>query len=123
MKKALKITGIVFGILMVLAALIFFITGFVFFGTADEVAKQMVQNDSGISYEVAHATCIATGTGFVISGVIVVIGAVFSFVLAGLSGQEYPKKGLFIALGVLAILTGAEVPGVIAIVHGAKNGN
>lgn len=123
MKKALKITGIIFGILLVFSALSLFITGFVFIGSADAVAKQMVETDPNIAYEAARAMCASLGAGFIISAIVVTVGAVFSFVLAGMSKTDFPKKGTFIALGVLAILTGAEVPGVIAIVHGAKNGN
>lgn len=123
MKKALKITGIVFGILLVFSALSLFISGFVFVGTADAVAKQMVENDPKMAYEAARGVCVGMGTAFIISAIIVTLGAVFSFVLAAKSKADFPKKGTFIALGVLAILTGAEVPGVIAIIHGAKNGN
>lgn len=128
MKKALKITGIVFGILLIVGAITWIILGAVTLGNLETLAKGSVtvpKDSSDYALAVATATSVygVYGTMFLILGIVCIPGAVLSFLLAKFSGDEYPSKAKFITMGIFAIVTGAEVPGIIAIVHGAKNGN
>lgn len=122
MQKALKITGIIFGILLAISTLITLIVGCTALAAADQVAREMMKTDTTLTYETAKAAASASGIVCVVISVYTLLGTIFSFVLAAKGKDETPKKGSLIALGVLGILTGAEVPGVIAIVHAAKNG-
>ena len=69
------------------------------------------------------ATYASAGTSLIFSGIWTVVGCVISFVLSKKANDSFPKKSTLIALGVVGIIFGAEVPGVLAIIHGAKNGN
>ena len=128
MKKALKITGIVFGILLIIGAITWIIIGGVTLGNLETMAKSMVtvsESDAGYAAAVATATSVLAVEGvlFIALGVISIPGSVLSFLLAKFSDDENPSKKKFIIMGVFSIITGAEVPGILAIVHGAKNGN
>lgn len=120
MQKALKITGIIFGVLLAIAAVIFFIVAAVINGVSADTVKELVSQ----GYKEADAKAAVTTliTIYIVLGVICVPGAVVSFLLAAFSKRESPKKVEMIILGIVAILFGAEVPGVLAIIHGAKNG-
>ncbi len=120
MQKALKITGIVFGIVLAVTAFIMFIVGGVTLATSSEVVKELVKQ--GTEQPVAEAAVATTAATFFVLGAIFVIGGVFSFIAAHLAKKDDASKGSLIAIGVLNILFGSEVVGVISIIHGAKNG-
>lgn len=120
MQKALKITGIIFGVVLALTALVMFIIGGVTLGVSEEVIKNLVSE--GYKEADAALAVATTATTMFVLGSIFIIGCVFSFIAAHLSGKDDASKGSLIAIGVLNILFGSEVVGVLSIVHGAKNG-
>lgn len=122
MQKALKITSIVFGILLAISSITCLIMGIVFIVGADPLANAAAQGDRDV-YIALVATYASAGTSLIFSGIWTVVGCVISFVLSKKANDSFPKKSTLIALGVVGIIFGAEVPGVLAIIHGAKNGN
>lgn len=122
MKKALKITGIIFGIVFVVTAVVMFIIGIATNATADEVVKTLTSGENAISKEAAEAMIVTTATTMYTLGAIFAVGGIFSFVAVHFAKKEEVKKGSMIALGVFNILFGSEVVGVLSIVYGAKNG-
>ncbi len=121
MQKALKITGIIFGILLIIGAAIFILFGAVTMGASSEVIKNAASN-AGISEAEAMAVVKGTGTFFLVSGIWLIPGAVLSFLAAKFSKDDNPSKAKLITTGVLNIVFGSAVVGVLSIVHGAKNG-
>ncbi len=120
MQKALKITGIIFGIVLAVTAVIMFIIGGATLGTADEVVKNLV--DQGYAKDVAQAAVTTSATTMFVFGAIFLVGCVLSFIAVHFSKKDDASKGALITLGVFNILFGNEVVGVISIIHGAKNG-
>ena len=120
MQKALKITGIVFGIILAITAVVMIIIGAATVGTGSEVAKNLVSQ--GYTEAAAQAAVTTTATTMFVLGGIFVIGTALSFAAVHFSKKEDATKGSLIALGVLNILFCNEVVGVLSIVHGAKNG-
>ena len=133
MKKALNITSLVFGILGVLSVIAFLILGTVFLVSADPLARaivdQAIQADSTVDAEALYASALVVfstcGTAFVVMGAIGIAGTALCFVLHHMSSKPVASRSTLITLGVLTVLFGVNgqiVPGVLAIVHGAKNG-
>ena len=120
MKKALKITGIIFGVVFVVTAVIFLIVGITTSATGPEVVKQLVEQ--GYDKAVAQASVTTTATIFYVLGAIFAIGGVFSFVAVHFAKKEEVSRASMIALGVFNILFASEVVGVLSIVYGAKFG-
>ncbi len=123
MKKALKITGIVFGALLLISAIFQILTGAVIFGMTDDIVKEMVKQNANMTTADAQTWVTGLATFFIIFGVYIILGAILSFVTGFMSKDENPSKAKFITLGVFNIIFGSAVVGVISIVHGAKNGN
>ena len=133
MKKALNITSLVFGILGVLSVIAFLILGTVFLVSADPLARaivdQAIQADSTVDAEALYASTLVVfstcGTAFVVMGAIGIAGTALCFVLHHMANKPVASRSTLITLGVLTVLFGVNghsVPGVLAIVHGAKNG-
>ena len=122
MQKALKITSIVFGVLLVISAVTCLIMGIVFAAGADSLASVAAQGDNE-AYIALASLYVGSGVSLIFTGIWAVVGSVISFVLSKKANDSFPKKGTLIGLGVVGIIFGAEVPGVIAIIYGAKNGN
>ncbi len=122
MQKALKITSIVFGVLLVISAVTCLIMGIVFAAGADSLASVAAQGDNE-AYKALASLYVSSGAILIFTGIWAVVGSVISFVLSKKANDSFPKKGTLIGLGVAGIIFGAEVPGVIAIIYGAKNGN
>ena len=133
MKKALNITSLVFGILGVLSVIAFLILGTVFLVSADPLARaivdQAIQADSTVDAEALYASTLVVfstcGTAFVVMGAIGIAGTALCFVLPHMANKPVASRSTLITLGVLTVLFGVNgqiVPGVLAIVHGAKNG-
>lgn len=122
MQKALKITSIVFGVLLVISAVTCLIMGIVFAAGADSLASVAAQGDNE-AYIALASLYVSSGVTLIFTGIWAVVGSVISFVLSKKANDSFPKKGTLIGLGVAGIIFGAEVPGVIAIIYGAKNGN
>ena len=123
MQKALKITSIVFGVLLVISAVTCLIMGIVFAAGADSLASVAAQGDNDEAYIALASLYVSSGWTLIFTGIWAVVGSVISFVLSKKANDSFPKKGTLIGLGVAGIIFGAEVPGVIAIIYGAKNGN
>ena len=133
MKKALNITSLVFGILGVLSVIAFLILGTVFLVSADPLARaivdQAIQADSTVNAEALYESTLVVfstcGTAFVVMGAIGIAGTALCFVLHHMANKPVASRSTLITLGVLTVLLGVNgqiVPGVLAIVHGAKNG-
>lgn len=122
MQKALKITSIVFGVLLVISAVTCLIMGIVFAAGADSLASVAAQGDNE-AYIALASLYVGSGVSLIFTGIWAIVGSVISFVLSKKANDSFPKKGTLIGLGVAGIIFGAEVPGVIAIIYGAKNGN
>ena len=133
MKKALNITSLVFGILGVLSVIAFLILGTVFLVSADPLARaivdQAIQADSTVNAEALYESTLVIfstcGTAFVVMGAIGIAGTALCFVLHHMANKPVASRSTLITLGVLTVLFGVNgqiVPGVLAIVHGAKNG-
>ncbi len=122
MQKALKITSIVFGVLLVISAVTCLIMGIVFAAGADSLASVAAQGDNE-AYIALASLYVGSGVSLIFTGIWAIVGSVISFVLSKKANDSFPKKGTLIGLGVVGIIFGAEVPGVIAIIYGAKNGN
>ena len=117
MKKASKILLIINGVLAILAAIGFLVTGIIFMYGATPEAREMILKliDEGVITTTTTmtreelATFIQTmssslGIGFVISAVLNIPNAVLSFIAAG---KE--KKPLYIIVIVLSVLSSTLV--------------
>lgn len=124
MQKALKITGIIFGILLALSTVGLLIAGFSCVAGANnnELIKSLIDQGSAANAEAAKSLLQVSGTTCIVLGVITLIGCALSFAAVHFSKKDDATKGSLIALGVLNILFCNEVVGVISIIHGAKNG-
>ena len=121
MQKALKILGIVFGIILAIGAVSMYISGGIVAGNATEVVKQLVAEKSYSQAMAQNAVNMTIAILFVIA-VVITIGCALSFAAVHFSKKEDPKKASLIALGVLNIIFGNEIVGIIAIIDGAVNG-
>ena len=121
MQKALKILGIVFGIILAIGAVSMYISGSVVVGTAEEVIKQL-QTEKGYNAQMAQSAVTLLTPIFFVAAVVITIGCVLSFVAVHFAKKEEPSKASLIALGVLNIIFGNEIVGIVAIIDGAVNG-
>lgn len=126
MKKALKITSLVFGIIEAVAAFVLLLIGIVFLAGAQGFAQAAADAASSADAEAVYVATLAafTGTGTIclVFGILYVVGTILCFVLLGASKKPVASRGTLIALGVVSVIFGATVPGVVAIVYGAKDG-
>ncbi len=125
MQKALKITGIIFGVILAIATFGLLVGGIscVACINNNDVIKSLIDQGTASSVDNAKSLLQSSGTTCIVLGVIFLIGCALSFAAVHFSKKENPSKASLIALGVLNILFCNEVVGVLSIVHGAKNGN
>ena len=119
MKKAIRISGIIWAVFMVLFAVIFLIAALTSNGIKEDMIAEIMKNPD-VTREVAEqafniAIYMAYG-----AAVYLFVGAAYSIVLVSSAGSSV-GKGLGIFLGVLGIVLGAELPGILFIVDSAKN--
>ena len=117
MKKAILITGIITIVGYAITALIMFIVASV--ATDPQVINE-VMNTTGATREQAEAAARITQAGFIVTGVIFLIGVAFAIVLIALRNNTRIKKGAGIALGVLGIVF-STLPGIFFLVDSVKN--
>ena len=120
MKKAIRISGIIWGVFVALGALVVLILAGGSGAVKDEVINQTMSNTAGLTREQAELAFDILITVLFVAGGLMVAGAVFSFVLVGLAGSSM-GKGAGIFVGILGIVLAAELPGILFIVDSAKN--
>ena len=120
MKKAIRISGIIWGVFVALGALVVLILAGGSGAVKDEVINQTMSNTAGLTREQAELAFDILITVLFVAGGFMVVGAVFSFVLVGLAGSGM-GKGAGIFVGILGIVLAAELPGILFIVDSAKN--
>ena len=113
MKKAILISGIIWGVVSLLTGLICLISGVM--ANNPDVIAQMQAQDATITLEQIKAAA----STLVTFGVICLIGGVFSFVLVGLRNSSI-GKGAGIAIGIIGIVLEATLPGIFFIIDSAK---
>ena len=117
MKKAILISGIIWGILLALTAIILFAVG------ANATNPEVVQEIANMQHiTVAEAEKLAKDAQLVliVSGAVLSVATVFSFVLVGLRNSTM-HKGLGITFGIIGIVIGAQLPGIFFIIDSARN--
>ena len=131
MKKAAKILFLIAGIVAILGAVGYLVSGIVFFALSGDASRQIVidminsnQIDtsgmSGTVEEVAtiiQATFLATGVVFLIFAIFSVVAIIFAF-----KARNTDKKALFIVNIVLGALSGTAV-GIVAGIFGLIAGD
>ncbi len=122
MKKAVRISAIVYIPLLIIAILGFITACFVCFAVAanaEAVAKE--STDPQMTADAIRASFSATGTVCLITAIMFVPGLVFDIVLLKKASNpnNVDSKGTWIAFGVLSILFGASVTGILSIITGA----
>ncbi len=121
MKNAIKVTGIIWGILCIITALICGIVGLVSLaGLSNPEIISEAASTAGTTVEQAKTALTVAAVGLLIPAVYLIVGAVFSFVLVGIREKEL-TKGAGIALGVIGAVFGAEAPGILFVVDSAIN--
>ena len=117
MKKAILISGIIWGVLAVITGIIFLAVSPVF--GSKEVIDEVIKNNPDITREAAEAAAAVLVTTFAVIGGELLAGGVFSFVLAGVRNKG--GKGAGIALGIVGIVLGAILPGIFTLIDAIKN--
>ena len=117
MKKAILGTGIGWGILCIILAIVFFVLGA---NATDPQVIQQAQQQPGVTPEQAQAAAQALQYLLIVSAIFMVLSAIYSFVLIALRNSSIGKGG-GIALGVIGIVIGATLPSVFFLVDSAKN--
>ena len=117
MKKAILISGIIWGILLALIAVLLFALA------ANATNPQIVQEIANTQHvTVAEAEKLAKDAQLVliVAGAVWVVATIFSFVLVGLRNSTMPK-GLGITFGIIGIVLGATLPGIFFIIDSARS--
>jgi|GEM_PF-903583 len=119
MKKAILISGIIWGILLALAAtvILFFALGTAM--TSSSVVHQFADTQH-VTVAEAEKLLKDAQLVLIVTGAILVVATIFSFVLAGLRNSTMPK-GLGITFGIIGIVLGAELPGIFFIIDSARS--
>ncbi len=120
MKKAIRISGIIWGVFMAVGALVVLILAGSSGAVKDEVINQTMSQTAGLTREQAELAFNMLINVLFVAGGFMVAGAIFSFVLVGLAGSNMGKgPGIFV--GILGIVLSAELPAILFIVDSAKN--
>jgi hypothetical protein len=120
MKKAITVSGIIWGIFMLLLGVIFL---FVFFGAqggTGSLVDQMAQQYPQLTRQEIEALVNIAVTIYGVVAFYAIVAAIYSFVLVGLGRNTTMGKGGGIALGVVGIVLGATLPGIFFIIDSAK---
>lgn len=118
MKKATFIVSLIEGILNIGAAIFAVIYGFVFivvYGIGEGIGKA-TSGDAATT----DPTAMILGYSFLAAAALFFLGAVFSFVIAGISRKTPTKKGALRTLGILNILCLTPFSGILGIVCSTK---
>ena len=117
MKKAILISGIIWGISCVLAAIVCF--AFAGVAAMPEFLAEFKKANPSISEADAKATVEALTIVLAVSGSYSVIAAVLSFVLAGTRNSK--SRGLGLGLGISSIVLGATLPAIFTLIDVGQN--
>ena len=120
MKKAVRITGGIWIAVCLVLAIVFVSLGATMLANADQIAQEALPQTQGVTLEQLKALTIATGTGFLGSGIYFAVGLVYTIVLMVIAGVQMPKA-VGIVLGVIGVFAGAELPAIFFIIHAAKD--
>ena len=132
MIKAIKITAIIYNIVLIFAILLFigFGIGFIALSsndkmitdTAEKFFKDQAIEDAKLA---AKVFLITMGIIYIFASFLFVAGLIFNIVIKRMANKNFEgsSKGKIIAFGVLGIVFGANVPGVLTIIYGATHGN
>lgn len=131
MKKAIRITSIVYIPLLCLAALIFFIYGIIFVVASgnEEILQELTNslvtgNGSHLSTQEMQSLVIGYATYFFVMLGFAIVGLVFDIIILNKikkeeAGLENYSKANWITFGILAFIFSVGAPGVLSIVWGA----
>lgn len=127
MRRAIQILTVVYNVLMIFAVLSFAVTAILFFYGAgnDKVINEIIEKDifkdEGVTKAFVQGFCIGMGVGMVFAAILFVVGLVFNNLIRVEVSHEFKeeRKGRNIAYGVLAIIFGANVPGILNIIYNA----
>lgn len=135
LKKATKIVSFIYLFILPTAMLITLVLSLVLFGSAQDenfvqkFAQQYSYEENGQVYQLteqaAAATINLTAVYFLIFFLLLIPGLIFDIVIfrsASRNDKTY-SRGVWIRNGVLALVFGAEIPGILSIVYGAIYGN
>lgn len=115
MKSATRITSTIWGILSTVAGFLFLVFGTVVVNVKDELIQTMMKDDPAMLAADAEKAVTLMGTTFFVLFGLMLIAAIYSFILLILAGRPF-NKGLGIALGVIGIVLGSTVPGILFII-------
>ena len=116
MKKAIQITGIIWAIVCGISAIIFFAGGSLFAAAFAELMKQQ----GGVPEEEIKIAAAAMLAVYMVLGVYMLVAAIYSIVLVAVKNKQM-SKGAGIAMAVVGIVLGAELPGVFFLIDSIKN--
>ena len=120
MSKAVRIASIIWIVLCAILAIVFDAVGSFMLANVDQIAQEMVKTDAAIKLADAQAATAYVGIVMVIWGAYFVAGIVFSIIYIVLANKKI-RKGAGIALGIVGAVLGAELPGILFVVHAAKD--
>lgn len=124
MKKAILISGIIWAVISIVLAIVFVSMGGLSLSAMETAEGQQVIQDfatqNKVTVEAAKAALTVSATALVVAGIWLFVAAAYSFVLVGLRNKTTGKAG-GIALGVVGIVLGAELPGILTLIDSAKN--
>jgi len=118
MKSAILGTGIGWGILCIILAAVLIPVGVI--ATSPEIIDAAAASGSSATRAQLEEAARLLQVILIVSGAWLVVGAIYSFVLVGLRNGKF-GKGAGIALGVVGIVVGADLPAVFFIVDSAKS--
>ena len=127
MRRAIQILTIVYNVLLVFAILSFAVGSILFFlgASSDKVINEIIEKKVFENDEVTKGFVqgffIGMGVWMVFCALIFVVGIVFNNLIRIEVSHEFKeeRKGRNIAYGVLAIVFGANAPGVLNIIYNA----
>ena len=127
MRRAIQILTVVYNVILIFAILSFAVTSVIFFiaSTNDKIINEMIEKDVFKDPEVTKAFvkgfCVGMGVGMLFGALAFVAGLVFNNLIRMEVKHEFKeeRKGKNIAYGVLAIVFGANVPGILNIIYNA----
>lgn len=117
MKKAIKIVSTVFIPLIALEMLLFLILGISFLTIGSDPSGY---GEIGLTPEEAAIVFTTYGTTLIVMIFFLIPGLVFDIILLKKASSPLESsKASWITMGVLALVFGANVPGILSIVYGA----
>ena len=120
MRKGIKVTGIIWGILCILGVILCAIMCGIFvmgLASADVIAKMASENK--VTVEEMQAVLYVYTAIWSVLACECLAGSILSFVMVG-KRESNMSKGKGITLGVFGIIFGATLPGIFFIIDSAK---